>query len=197
MTSYHKSSKKSKLSLRANLKPKHSYGFTIVELLIVIVVIGVLAAIATVAYNGISRSAQNASRIQELKAWEKLFSLYQAKNGAFPPMANGQYCLGSGFPIGAEGVARCRDYLSNGASGVLESENTTLMNELKTVGSLPSGDRTPFSDTIGPYVQYDNTRIVLISVFPFRSGWQCPDGLGSLWWTDGTNRVLCGRTLDK
>lgn len=40
---------------------KHSYGFTIVELLIVIVVIGILAAIVIVAYNGV----QERSKVQK------------------------------------------------------------------------------------------------------------------------------------
>ena len=42
-------------------------GFTIVELLIVIVVIGILAAITIVAYNGIQTRAQNTQRINEIQ----------------------------------------------------------------------------------------------------------------------------------
>lgn len=44
-------------------KPKRQFGFTIVELLIVIVVIGILAAIVIVAYNGVQARAQQ-SKIQ-------------------------------------------------------------------------------------------------------------------------------------
>ena len=40
---------------------KKRYGFTIVELLIVIVVIGILAAISIIAYNGINTKAAEAS----------------------------------------------------------------------------------------------------------------------------------------
>ena len=38
---------------------KNAYGFTIVELLIVIVVVGVLAAISIVAYSGVSNNAND------------------------------------------------------------------------------------------------------------------------------------------
>lgn len=38
-------------------------GFTIVELVLVVVVIGVLATISTVAYNGATQRAENAKRI--------------------------------------------------------------------------------------------------------------------------------------
>ena len=52
---------KSKNSFKKPLTPKNKAlsGLTIVELLIVIVVMGILAAISIVAYNGISNSAND------------------------------------------------------------------------------------------------------------------------------------------
>ena len=57
-------------------RKQKSLGFTIVELLIVIVVIGILAAIVIVAYNGVQQSA-NASAIADgFKKFEKALRLH-------------------------------------------------------------------------------------------------------------------------
>lgn len=56
-------------------------GFTIVELLIVIVVIAILAAITLVSYNGIQRRAVNTSTIQTVQEWVKLLSASYVING--------------------------------------------------------------------------------------------------------------------
>lgn len=50
-------------------------GFTIVELLIVIVVIGILASITVVAYNGITERARNVARLNAAKQAEQIVRL--------------------------------------------------------------------------------------------------------------------------
>lgn len=64
-------------------KQKQS-GFTIVELLIVIVVIGILAAITIVAYNGIQTRARNAERTTEIAAVQKALEMYRIDNSVYP-----------------------------------------------------------------------------------------------------------------
>jgi len=59
--------------------PRH--GFTIVELLVVVVVIGILAALVLVGYNGITRSAVNARIVSELSTASKKIELYKVDNG--------------------------------------------------------------------------------------------------------------------
>lgn len=59
-------------------------GFTIVELLIVIVIIGILAAITIVAYNGIQNRAFNARVQSDIKNVQKIVENYNAINGSYP-----------------------------------------------------------------------------------------------------------------
>lgn len=56
-------------------------GFTIVELLIVIVVIAVLAAITIVAFNGVQQRSRDARRAQDMATIKKALLMYQADNG--------------------------------------------------------------------------------------------------------------------
>ncbi|OKX84279.1 type IV pilin protein [Corynebacterium glutamicum] len=75
-------------------------GFTIVELLIVIVVIGILAAISIVAYNGIQNRAHDTTIKNDLSNFAKQLHLSAADSGVFPP--------GGGFrntPTSANGGA--------------------------------------------------------------------------------------------
>ena len=67
-------------------------GFTIVELLIVIVIIGVLAAISIVAYNGVQRRASNAAIISAVNQTSKAIQAYIALEGKYPAKT-GNACL--------------------------------------------------------------------------------------------------------
>lgn len=58
--------------------------FTIVELLVVIVVIGILAAITIVSYTGIAQKATTASLISDLDNASKLLKLDQITNMSYP-----------------------------------------------------------------------------------------------------------------
>lgn len=56
-------------------------GFTIVELIIVITVIGVLAAVTMVGYNSIQAGARDKAVISDVEAVESEISRYAVKNG--------------------------------------------------------------------------------------------------------------------
>jgi len=70
-------------------------GFTIVELLIVIVVIAVLATISIVAYNGFQSRARNTQQITTARSLLSAFAIYVATNNSYPA-SSGQtrFCLG-------------------------------------------------------------------------------------------------------
>ena len=60
-------------------------GFTIVELLIVIVVIAILAAITIVSYNGITSRANTTSAQASATSMMKKLEAYYAEEGSYPP----------------------------------------------------------------------------------------------------------------
>jgi prepilin-type N-terminal cleavage/methylation domain-containing protein len=62
-------------------KRRLASGFTIVELLIVVVVIAILAAIVMVAYNGVQTKAKASAIMTGLKSSEKAFRLYMTDKG--------------------------------------------------------------------------------------------------------------------
>ena len=64
-------------------------GFTIVELLIVVVVIAILAAITIVAYNGIQARAKDSQADSALNQVKKALELYKIDNGFYPPACGG------------------------------------------------------------------------------------------------------------
>lgn len=74
-------------------------GFTIVELLVVIVVIGVLASLVVVAYNGVQQRAYNAKVVSGVNAYLKALYQYKAINDSYP--ATTSACLGANYPNNA------------------------------------------------------------------------------------------------
>ncbi len=59
-------------------------GFTIVELLIVIVVIAVLASITVVAFNGVQARSRDSHRVSDIKQVHKALEVFYATNGYYP-----------------------------------------------------------------------------------------------------------------
>lgn len=81
-------------------------GFTIVELLIVIVVIAILAAITIVAYNGVQAKARDNVRSSDAKTIVKALELYYADKGYYPNGTNytpGSTAINSGWSTTADG----------------------------------------------------------------------------------------------
>lgn len=65
-------------------KHTQNHGFTIVELLIVVVIIAILASINIIVYSGMKRRAVHASIQSEASQLETQLALYNAENGDYP-----------------------------------------------------------------------------------------------------------------
>lgn len=124
-------------------------GFTIVELLIVIVVIAVLAAIVIVSYNGISQRARNVSRIEAANAIIKNMQLYQAQNGKdsllpiFLSLDSTTQCIGIDYEDVDPGSGHsCRWEQPISGSSQSTPVNQAMYNALRTMSEY-SMDYTP------------------------------------------------------
>lgn len=106
-------------------------GFTIIELLIVIVVIAILAAITVAAYNGMQQRSRDSARAQDIASIKKALLMYQADNG---------------------GVRTTSSYGGNGPGGWNLSSATNWLTFLGTTyGNIPVDPvNTGTGDPLGP-----------------------------------------------
>jgi prepilin-type N-terminal cleavage/methylation domain-containing protein len=63
-------------------------GFTIVELMVVVFVIGIVASVALISYNGISQKATETAVQSDLRGASRLIQLFQVTNGLYPETIN-------------------------------------------------------------------------------------------------------------
>ncbi|HEY5442516.1 MAG TPA: prepilin-type N-terminal cleavage/methylation domain-containing protein [Candidatus Saccharimonadales bacterium] len=67
---------------------KRNQGFTIVELLIVIVVIGILALLVITTYSGIQAKARNSKRQSDVKSLQTQLEAFFSQNGYYPSLTD-------------------------------------------------------------------------------------------------------------
>ncbi|MGH7217820.1 MAG: prepilin-type N-terminal cleavage/methylation domain-containing protein [Candidatus Microsaccharimonas sp.] len=142
-------------------------GFTIVELLIVVVVIAILAAITIVSFSGIQQQAKVTSIVDAAGKSQRMIMAYIAKNGTYPYTGSSYACITT--------ESTCRRN-----SGPLANV-ATFDTEMATIGSTPKS--TPLATDIrgGITYQYNASRTV--------DGTPAPAVLG--YYLPGTN-VDCG-----
>ena len=97
----------------------HKQGFTIVELLIVIVVVAILAAVSMAAYANISNRAHDSAVQSDLRSNAQKIEIYKVENGKYPK-------LHSTTELRATGLVASRDsygahFIAGGGSNIYNS----------------------------------------------------------------------------
>lgn len=145
-------------------------GFTLVELIIVIVVIGILTAISTVAYNGIQQRARNVQVLSGVNAYQKAIISYAVINSGYPAY---NACLGANYPS---------NQCWNGTNGTY-TVNSTLDSLLSTYigGTKPTLSTKPLQVTatdqrLGGLYRYTSATDVKIIYYLEGANQQCMGG---------------------
>ncbi len=124
---------------------RKAHGFTIVELLIVIVVIAILAAISIAAYTNIQQRAKNTAIINAASQSLKMIQAYIAANGTYP--LTWSACITS--------TTGCAD--GGGSIG----SNATFNTNMATIGLLPKmGPNLDGGNRYGVIYAYESIRTV-------------------------------------
>ena len=131
-------------------------GFTIVELLIVIVVIGILAAITIVAYNGISRQATASGMRSELKTAATQINLDKAKTDSFPSSLTAAND-GKGIVAGINGGFQYTGSSSSFCLTVSSTRYTDLIFSITQDGVVKSEACPGYFDSTYTVFAYDTT----------------------------------------
>jgi len=156
-------------------------GFTIVELLIVIVVIGILAAITIMALNGIQVRAENTKTIQGVGQYVKAIHSYAALNGNYPIEAAFP-CLG---PIGTScaRISGTNTCVASGGDGGAAAQ-ATFDTKMKDVisGGMPTLSSQKMSCAGNQYsggYYRPSTGTTAVIVYFLRGDQPC-DGIGGV-----------------
>lgn len=139
-------------------KTTTSKGFTIVELLIVIVVIAILAAITIVAYNGIQQRARDTDRKTDIAALVKAMSAWSVQEGKTPMQT------AAGYNDGGTGWVYATNYTNN------------IETVLKNAGVLSGNVRDPQTPLgNGSYMFYQCNTVTKKDTYGFFAHLESPD----------------------
>lgn len=124
-----------------NTKKLKSSGFTIVELLIVVVIIGILAAITIVSFNGVQGRSKTASAQSAANTIQKKLEAFNAVNGSYPSNSANAFGLTSALSAVNEATLA-----GSGLTLTAAGANPTSANGTNTVrvDTCPTGYRITY-----------------------------------------------------
>lgn len=171
-------------------------GYTLIEVLVVVAILGILSAIAVVSWSALTVSSRNNLRAQDIKQWSSTFDAYKGRYYAYPVMPDAvanitsttgaTYCLGdfTGSPYNG----KCGAFTSsNAAEGVSASLSSSLLSEVTKIGKPPENtpDIVVGKKLAGPILYtYQTSSGTAVTVYAriinfFENISTCPSGLSA------------------
>lgn len=134
--------------IRKKIQPKFLKGFTLIEMLVVISLIGILAALALVSFGASQKQARDTARKSDLKQYQTALEMYgNLTNGLFPSRtaaATASTTLCSDLNIRLEPDITCSEdskytsdntyiyrYISDGSNGTASATKYVLWAKLE------------------------------------------------------------------
>ncbi len=123
-------------------------GFTIVEIMFILSIIGILLAIVIVSWSSLQAWSRDRAREEDTQAWASTFELYRSRYVVYPEMSTstttpGIVCLGAvgsfptnTTPIQATGADKCGQFKSGSTTSYAVTDSA-LETEVKKVGKMP------------------------------------------------------------
>lgn len=137
-------------------------GFTIVELLIIIIIIGILAALVIIGFNGIQSRARDADRTSDLKAMKVAIEQFSADYGYYPT-------------VGTDNLGYSADTLST----------VLVPNYIK---AIPRDPQYPASGKVYTYVRgtsASNSYAIYIQGYEVKTPCKSGTNINTGWWGSG------------
>lgn len=132
---------------------KKARGFTIVELLVVIVVIGILTAISIVSYSGVTTKARNSAAAAQADAVKTAAETYYATNGTGYPFQRSDFTSGGSASEGVSSKFTANAFTNTAYSATSANYDKVLYTPCSSTVATPPTDA---SSTTGAKIGYYN-----------------------------------------